>query len=175
MSQRMAKSVLQRKFYSNAHMHYMASQSLIGETPEDLFHDLHLELQERMRNPIAFHAEMMGDIMYLHQALKQKDASQFVDAVIREINGHVENEHWKLVKQGSVPDDIQIVPSDWSLRHKRNLKTNEITKHKARLNPHGGKQIYGMNYYETYAPVVMVCHQTHDNLWHPIPMVPSPS
>ena len=107
-----------------------------------------------MRNPIAFHAEMMGDIMYLHQALKQKDASQFVDAVVREINGHVENDHWKLVKQDSVPNDVQIVPYVWSLRRKRNLTTNEITKHKARLNLHGGKQIYGMNYYETYAPVV---------------------
>ena len=68
MSQRMAESVSQCEFYGNAHMHYMASQSLIGKTPEDLFHDLHLELQEQMRNPIAFHAEMMGDIMYLHQA-----------------------------------------------------------------------------------------------------------
>ena len=92
--------------------------------------------------------------MYLHQALKQKDASQFVDAVVKEINGHVDNEHWQLVKRDSVPDDVQIVPSVWSLRRKRNLTTNEITKHKARLNLHGGKQIYGMNYYETYAPVV---------------------
>jgi len=45
-----------------------------GETAEDLFHDTHLELQERMRNPIAFHAEMMGDIMYLNQVLQQSDA-----------------------------------------------------------------------------------------------------
>ncbi len=89
--------------------------------------------------------------MYLHQALKQKNASQFVDPVVREINGHNENKHSKLVKRDSAPDDIQIVPSEWSLWHKR---TNKITKHKARLNLHGGKQIYGMNNYETYAPVV---------------------
>jgi hypothetical protein len=107
MSKRMADSVSQRDFYGNAHMHYMASQSLMGETPKDLFHDLNLELQERMRNPIAFQTEMMGAIMYLHQALEQKDASQFVDAVVREINSHVENEHWKLVKRDSVPDDCR--------------------------------------------------------------------
>ncbi len=130
----------------------MALQSLMGETGEDLFHDAHLGLQERMRNPIAFHAEMMGDIMYYHQALKQPDASQFVDAIIKEINGHVE--HWRLAKRDTVPEDVQIVPSVWSLGHKRDLTTNEITKHKARLNLHGGKQVYGMNYYETYAPVV---------------------
>jgi hypothetical protein len=70
----------------------------MGETDEDLFHDAHLELQERMRNSIAFHAEMMGDIMYYQQALKQPDASQFVDAIIKEINGHVDNKLWRLAK-----------------------------------------------------------------------------
>jgi hypothetical protein len=85
MSRRMANSVSQRKFYGNAQMHYMVSQAIMGETPEDIFYDLHLELQEQIRNPIAFHAKMMGDIMYLHQVLKQKDTSQFVDAVVREI------------------------------------------------------------------------------------------
>ncbi len=132
----------------------MALQSLMGETDEDLFHDAHLKLQERMRNPIAFHAKMMCDIIYYHQALKQPDASQFVDTIIKEINGHVDNKHWRLAKQDTILEDVQIVPSVWSLQHKRDLTTNKITKHKARLNLHGGKQVYGMNYYKTYAPVV---------------------
>jgi hypothetical protein len=132
----------------------MAQLSSIGETPEDLFHDAHLELQERMRNPIAFHAEMMGDIMYLQQALRQHDAKLFVDAVIKEINGHIDNKNWELVHQDTVPEDAQVVPSVWAMQRKRDLVTNEVKSHKARLNLHGGKQIYGMNYYETYAPVV---------------------
>ena len=156
MSQRMAESASQRDFFGNAGMHYMANQSTAShdETPEDLFHDQHLALQERMRNPIAFHAEMMGDIMYYHQALQQPDAKQFADAVVKEVNGHVDNNHWNLIKREDVPEDAQVVPSVWSMRRKRNLTTNEITKHKARLNLHGGKQIFGMNYFETYAPVV---------------------
>ncbi len=40
------------------------------------------------------------------------------------------------------------------MRRKRNLTTGEIVKHKARLNLHGGMQEYGVNYYETHAPVV---------------------
>ena len=40
------------------------------------------------------------------------------------------------------------------MRRKRNLVTNKIKSHKARLNLHGGKQVYGVNYYDTYAPVV---------------------
>ncbi len=83
----------------------------MGETDEDLFHDAHLKLQERMSNPIAFHTKMMGDIMYYHQVLKQPDASQFVDAIIKEINGHVDNKHWRLAKQDTIPEDVQIVPS----------------------------------------------------------------
>lgn len=64
-----------------------------------------------MWNLVAFHAEMMGDIMYLHQVLKQQDAAQFIEAVVKEINGHMNNNHWELLKQDSVPDDVQIVPS----------------------------------------------------------------
>ncbi len=44
-------------------MHYMASQSTMSKTIEDLFHDSHLQLQEQMRNPIVFNTEMMGDII----------------------------------------------------------------------------------------------------------------
>ncbi len=137
-------------------MHYMANvfTAYFNETPEDLFHDQHLDLQEGMRNPIVFHAEMMGDIMYYHQARQQPDAQKFANAVVKEVNGHVENKHWQLIKHGDVPEDRQVVPSVWSIQRKCNLTTNKIIKHKARLNLHGGKQVYGMNYYETYAPVV---------------------
>jgi hypothetical protein len=81
-------------------MHYMAHQSTTSsnETPEDLFHNRHLELQERIQNPIAFHAKMMDDIMYYHQALQQPDAKQFANAVVKEVNEHVDNKHWELVK-----------------------------------------------------------------------------
>ncbi len=89
----------------------MASQATTGNTDEDLFHDVHLQLQERMRNPIAFHAEMMGDIMYLQQALKQPNVKEFVQAVIKEVNRHVDSNNWTLWKQSKAPEDVQIVPS----------------------------------------------------------------
>jgi hypothetical protein len=91
MSQRMVKSMSQQNIYRNQGMHYMASQATTDDTDEKLFHNTHLQLQEQMRNPIAFHAEMMGDIMYLQQALKQPNAKEFVQAVIKEVNGHVDS------------------------------------------------------------------------------------
>jgi hypothetical protein len=72
----MANSKSQHDFYGATGMYYMTdmSEAYLNETPEDLFHDRHFDLQERMRNPIAFHAEKMGNIMYYHQALQQPDA-----------------------------------------------------------------------------------------------------
>jgi hypothetical protein len=153
MSQRMAESVSQQNFYGNQGMHYMASKATTGDTDEDLFHNAHLQLQEHMRNPIAFHREMMGDIVYLQQVLKH-DAKEFIKGVIKEVNGHVDSNNWTLQKQSNVPEDVQIVPSVWSLQCKCNLTTNEVKSHKTRLNLHGRKQVYRMNYFETYAPVV---------------------
>ena len=73
---------------------------------------------------------------------------------MKEVNGHIYNTHWKLVPIESVPEDTNILPSVWSMRRKINIVTNEITKYKARLNVHGGKQTFGENYFDTYVPVV---------------------
>jgi hypothetical protein len=132
----------------------MSFQATTSETDEDLFHDSHVQLQEQMRNPKTFHAEMMGDIMYLQQALRQPDAKEFVQAVIKEVNGHVDCNTWTLRKQSEVPEDVQIVPSVWALQRKCDLTTNKVKLHKARLNLRSAKQVYGMNYFETYALVV---------------------
>jgi hypothetical protein len=154
----MQESVSQRDFYGDSNMHYMqAMPAVTMEEAEFEFsreHDFHLELQDRMRHPIAFHAEMMGDIMYFHQAMQQDDADEFVKAVVKEVNGHIDNNRWQLISRDEVPEGIDVIPSVWSMRRKRNLTTNAITKYKSRLNIHGGKQVYGMNYFETYAPVV---------------------
>ena len=80
----MDESVSQRDFYGDSTMHYIAASSIQDvQTEADLFHDYHLGLQDRMRDPIAFHAEMMGDIMYYHQAIQQDDASEFVKAIVK--------------------------------------------------------------------------------------------
>jgi len=109
----------------------VAHESITGETDEDLFHDSHLELQERMRNSIAFHATMMGDIMYLNQALQQSEAKEFVQAVVKEVNGHVDLSNWTLKKRSEVPNDAQVVPSVWSLWRKRDLTLTKssLTRH----------------------------------------------
>ncbi len=92
-----------------------ATDFVTGQMDEDSKHNENLALQERMRHPVAFHAEMMGDIMYLNQALQQLDAAHFVEAVVQEVNGHVNNNHWRLTKCSKVPSEVKVVPSVWSL------------------------------------------------------------
>ena len=131
-----------------------ADQEGVHYADHDAAHDEHLVLQERMRDPIAFAAEMSNDIMYYHQAMAQSDLTKFRDAIVKEIKGHVDNDNWVLVPRSEVPEDQEVLDSVWSMRRKRNLTTNEVTKYKARLNIHGGQQTYGLNYEHTYAPVV---------------------
>ena len=40
------------------------------------------------------------------------------------------------------------------MRWKRRIKTQEVYKWKARLNMHGGQQVHGVHYRDTYTPVV---------------------
>jgi hypothetical protein len=102
MSQRMAELVSLRKPRYALH----GIQATTGNTNEDLFHDAHLQLQECMRNPISFHAEIMGDITYLQQALKQPDAKEFVQGVIKEVNRYVNSNNWMLQKQSNVSEEV---------------------------------------------------------------------
>ena len=92
--------------------------------------------------------------MYFAQTIKQPDRKQFVDAIVKEVNGHVENQNWKLIKKSEVPVGEPIQQSVWAIHRKRNLTTEEIVKHKACLNLHGGMQEYRVNYYKMHAPVV---------------------
>ncbi len=120
----------------------------------DVWHDHELQLHECMGHPILFRDKMIGDIMYLYQALQQQDAVEFVTTVVKEVNRHVVWKHRQLIECNKVPKDTEPLPALWAMRKKRDLTTNAITKYKARANINGGKQEYRVNYYKTYAPMV---------------------
>jgi hypothetical protein len=70
------------------------------------------------------------------------------------VDDHCNNDHWVIRPGNQDPEGVKVLDSVWAMRRKRRIKTKEIYKWKARLNIHGGQQEYGVNYWETFAPVV---------------------
>eukprot|EP00957_Ditylum_brightwellii_P073702 5600685-Ditylum_brightwellii.AAC.1 len=71
----------------------------------------------------AFAAKHDPDTMYYHQAMKQPDRPDFVNAIVTEIQGHVKGKHWELVPTDKVPEGTKILDSVWVFKQKRDIKT----------------------------------------------------
>jgi histone deacetylase 1/2 len=119
-----------------------------GESPGDFL------LDEQHPLLFAFAASADPDTMYLHEAMRQPDREQFIQAMKKEVNDHTTNGNWMVVHRSEVPKGQQILPAVWSMKRKRRIATREVYKWKARLTVHGGKQTKGVNYWDTYAPLV---------------------
>ena len=93
-----------------------------------------------------------NDTYHFHDAMQQPDREEFIKAMIKELKDHHDNKHWRLVKRSSI-GNAKTVKAIWAFKRKRR-PDGSILKYKARLNAHGGMQIYGETYWDTYAPVV---------------------
>ena len=76
---------------------------------------------------------------YFDQAMRQPDKDEFVKAIVQEVNAHIDCNHWELIPRSQVPKGNDILPAVWSMKRKRDIKTRQVYKWKARLNVHGGK------------------------------------
>ena len=94
------------------------------------------------------------DTMYLDDALKAPDRDEFIKAMQQEVIQHEERGHWIMIPRSEVPPGTKVLPAVWSMKRKRRVATGEVYKHKARLNIGGHKQEHGVNFWETYSPVV---------------------
>ena len=112
------------------------------------------ELEIDVTHPIAYAASNDPDTLHLHQALREPDADEFHKAMIKEIDDHERRGHWVLILRSEIPPGTPILAAVWSMRRKRRIDTQEIYKYKGRLTIHGGMQVHGVNYWETYSPVV---------------------
>lgn len=104
-------------------------------------------------HPLSFATTTANNEAYhFHQAMQEDDREQFIEAMLKELEDHRVNEHWVLVLRKDIGDSPTI-KAIWSFKRKRR-PDGSLLKHKARLCAHGGMQVYGVNYWDTYAPVV---------------------
>ena len=100
---------------------------------------------------LAFKASTNPDMLYYHEAMKEKDKKHFLQAMEKELEENFENNNFEVVHKSQVPEDATILPSVWQLRRKRHIQTGKIKKYKARINIDGSKMIHGKHYSFTYA------------------------
>ena len=112
------------------------------------------QLQQHFENPIAF-AAAGHDVLRFRETLKASDRNKFLEAMDKEIGSHDERQNWKVIPLSQVPKGTKLIDTVWTFARKRKLDTREVYKWKARLTVHGGQQIHGIIFWDTYAPVVM--------------------
>lgn len=89
------------------------------------------------------------------EALSSKEAPQWKKAMQDEYDALIENGTWYLVDP---PSDCNIISSRWTYKVKRDEK-GDVDRFRCRVVGRGFSQIYGLDYTETYSPVVK-----HDSL-----------
>ena len=101
----------------------------------------------------AFKASADPDTLYHHQAMKEPDHAAFSDAMQKEYSDRLNEKTYSVIHKSKVPEGATILPTVWQLRRKRDIKTRNIKKYKARLNLDGSRMIHGKHYDQSYAPV----------------------
>jgi hypothetical protein len=120
----------------------------------------------------ALAASADEDTMYYHEAMKQPDKAEFLKGMMKEVTDQLENGIIEVKHISQVPVGARVLPSVWALKRKRRISTGEVYKWKARLNLDGSKQVKGVDYQETYAPVAswatirLVLSKTVQLGWH---------
>jgi len=127
-------------------------ESLLHTFPE-IQHDEILNHLHSLE-PMSFLAlDNANDTLTRSQMLRAPDKDHFLQAEDEEIHGLLKMNTWRYRRISSLPPHAQIINSVWSYRRKRTVD-GHLIKHKARLCADGRQQQYGVDYFESYAPVI---------------------
>ena len=104
-------------------------------------------------HPWALAASANPNILSHSQAKRADDWEEFVKAMKEEVDRMLKNNIFKLVKRSVVPLNQRILRSVWSHRRKT-TPSGEVYRYRSRLCVDGSQQQHGIDYNETYSPVV---------------------
>jgi hypothetical protein len=113
------------------------------------------EFDQYTNHPLlAMAASNDPDTLYYHKAMKAPDRNEFMKAMYDEVQSQLANNVYSLILRSLVPQGSKVLPAVWAMRRKRKSSTGEVYRHKSRLNIGGHKQTEGIDYDQTYSPVV---------------------
>jgi hypothetical protein len=116
------------------------------------FHAIHEDIQDLILYAFPI-VDNKADTLTQSPMLKAHDASQFVAAQPKEIEGLVQLEVFDVKPMSAKPTNARLLSSIWSYRRKIS-PIGKIPKYKACICIDGSQQEYGRDYWEVYAPVV---------------------
>ena len=93
------------------------------------------------------------DTMTLDEAMDESDWGEFIKYTHKQLEEHINRKHRKIIPSKSLPKRPVPITTVWSIKRKMNPIV-EITKWKARLCNGGHISIEGIDYWNTYSPVV---------------------
>ena len=104
-------------------------------------------------DPLAFAASANPNILTHREAMKAEDVEQFLTSMSEELERMDDNEIYEEILRSAVPKGHRILRAVWSHRRKTTPE-GAVYRHRSRLCVDGSRQQYGIDYHDTYSPVV---------------------
>jgi Reverse transcriptase (RNA-dependent DNA polymerase) len=101
---------------------------------------------------IAYDPLADNEPLSFKEAMSRPDQKLWWQAMIDEIKAVIQNKTWELA---DLPPDKKAIPLKWIFRIKRDAK-GIFEKYKARIVVKGFSQVFGLDFEETFAPVVRI-------------------
>ena len=120
------------------------------------FNDAHRSMQGY--HPLCFQASQgnlgaNSDSLTYGEMNRAPDKEHFEHEMLSEFQTMLSNKVFELTSRSSLPPGRKVVKAIWSFRRKR-TPSGVVYRRRARLCAHGGQQQEGVDFFETYAPVV---------------------
>jgi hypothetical protein len=88
------------------------------------------------------------------EAMSSQHQKEWLSAARKEYDSAVSMNTWEVIPRDELPSGANVITVKWVFKRKHDA-SGTPTEFKARMTPHGYKQIEGVDYFETYAQVGM--------------------